>query len=324
MQCITVLSRYKFASAAEEKIIRTFQAPGNFVENFRSLCKIKEDFEGDEILKSIPKGASVPSLGLSNKAVFEEDVINPTKIEKKNREDYQESYFVPMDLKTPPTEEHLMQNTLWVELQKLYGHGYELYAIAASSTGKLIASSCKASTLQHAEIIIWDSEKWKIIQKLSSHKLTVTQIKFSPDNSHLLSVSRDRKWSLFKNNSNQLSSTNFELVATTDKNNGIHSRIIWCCSWSHDGKFFLTGSRDGKVVFWHKVQNDSNSSLGFYASIEVLELKNQSITALAFAQNFWNAVKAEYLVAVGLDTGNINLYCFDGTISSLLSSINQS
>lgn len=67
MSSVAVISRYKFASSAEEKVIRTFEAPRNFVENFARICKITEDGNcGD----SAPKGASVPSLGLSNKAVF--------------------------------------------------------------------------------------------------------------------------------------------------------------------------------------------------------------------------------------------------------------
>lgn len=55
----------------------------------------------------------------------------------------------------PPPEETLMQNTLWPETQKLYGHGFEVYALCATSNGKLLASSCKATSAEHAEIILW-------------------------------------------------------------------------------------------------------------------------------------------------------------------------
>ena len=48
-----------------------------------------------------------------------------------------------------------MQNTLWPEMQKLYGHGYEIYALAATSDGKILASSCRATNEEHAQIIIW-------------------------------------------------------------------------------------------------------------------------------------------------------------------------
>lgn len=57
--------------------------------------------------------------------------------------------------KEPPPEEYLMQNTLWPEVQKLYGHGYEIFAMAATSDGEILASACKATSLQHAEILLW-------------------------------------------------------------------------------------------------------------------------------------------------------------------------
>lgn len=43
-----------------------------------------------------------------------------------------------------------------------------------------------------------DANTWKEMQKLRGHSLTVTQLEFSPDNQFLLSVGRDRRWTLFK------------------------------------------------------------------------------------------------------------------------------
>lgn len=50
MQCITHLSRFQFASAAEEKIVRTFQAPANFIENIRALSDALDDPEAELIM----------------------------------------------------------------------------------------------------------------------------------------------------------------------------------------------------------------------------------------------------------------------------------
>lgn len=50
MQAICKLSRFRFASGAEEKIVRTFQAPANFIENFKNLCNISSE-EIDAIIE---------------------------------------------------------------------------------------------------------------------------------------------------------------------------------------------------------------------------------------------------------------------------------
>lgn len=49
----------------------------------------------------------------------------------------------PFDYTEPPTEEQLLQNTLWPETQKLYGHGYEIFSLACDPSGKILASACK-------------------------------------------------------------------------------------------------------------------------------------------------------------------------------------
>ena len=321
MQCLAVLSRYRFASAAEEKIVRTFQAPGNFVENFRNLVNIENDLEGDEILKTHQKGASVPSLGLSNKAVYLEDLNGQHIDEKKFKDEYPENYFVPITMTVPPTEEYLTQNTLWPELQKLYAHGYEVYSLAATKCGNILASACKATSMEHAEIILWNTCTWKILQRLRSHKLTVTQMKFSFDGNRLLSVSRDRRWTLFQNNPTADNDINFEIVASTDKNNGVHERIIWSCSWSHDDQFFATSSRDGKVAVWNKSKTIKESSLKEYQSVATLDIPSASITAVCFAQQ---NLADNYLLAVGLESGIIHLYRFNGTSFELLQTLDHS
>lgn len=44
----------------------------------------------------------------------------------------------------PPLEEHLAHNTLWPEVLKLYGHGNDLFCVAADPLGHFVASACKA------------------------------------------------------------------------------------------------------------------------------------------------------------------------------------
>ena len=47
----------------------------------------------------------------------------------------------------PPTEENLLQNTLWPETQKLYGHGYEIFAMSCDIKGCILATACKVYVL---------------------------------------------------------------------------------------------------------------------------------------------------------------------------------
>lgn len=61
----------------------------------------------------------------------------------------------------PPLEEHLASNTLWPEIIKLYGHGSDLFALAASPDGAVLASACKAQIVPQAAIWLWDTNTWQ-------------------------------------------------------------------------------------------------------------------------------------------------------------------
>ncbi|KAL0841700.1 hypothetical protein ABMA28_013972 [Loxostege sticticalis] len=305
---LALVNSTTFASAAEEKVIRVFRAPHNFLHNFKSItgAELVDEGAGGEVAG--PEGASVPSLGLSNKAVFSGDAAQP---------DEDDRYFVPVTLFEPPTEETLMQNTLWPEVQKLYGHGYEVFALDASPDGTLLASACKATTAEHAAVLIWETTNWQQIQKLVSHQLTVTQLAFSPDSRQLLSVSRDRRWTLYQRAEG---SNSFAIAASTDKTNGVHSRIIWCCAWAHDSAMFATGSREGKVCVWSKTEAKQESSLNDYALCSS-HVEQNSVTALAFAPLL---LEASRVVAVGLETGVVKIYSFAGAEWSLLHEMSNS
>lgn len=53
LSSIAVISRYRYASGAEEKVIRTFQAPETFIDNFKRICPFTNDTNDKESSKSV-------------------------------------------------------------------------------------------------------------------------------------------------------------------------------------------------------------------------------------------------------------------------------
>ncbi|XP_078357797.1 elongator complex protein 2-like isoform X6 [Oculina patagonica] len=306
MQCLSMLSRYRLASGADEKVLRIFSAPRQFMETFQGLCKVEES---EKMRDSLPVGASVPALGLSNKAVFEGDIDSlrrdledPARPMKSSAFASEEpAPFTPVSLKEPPTEDILHQNTLWPEVQKLYGHGYEIFCVASSPDGSLLASACKASKPEHAALILWDTATWRQICSLPSHALTVTQMAFDHSGQRLLSVSRDRCWSVFKRKMEGEEGPLFRLVARSDKKNQ-HARIIWSCAWTEDDKYFATASRDKKVIMWG---NKDPTKDDWQAASSPLDV-GEPATAVDIAPVLTN--NSRYILAVGTESGCIFLY----------------
>ena len=79
--------------------------------------------------------------GLYKEGFFKPIVLNG--LNKNNKEFHLNNISFIIE---PPFEEHLLQNTLWPEIQKLYGHGYEIISVASNPSGSIIASSCKVNS----------------------------------------------------------------------------------------------------------------------------------------------------------------------------------
>ncbi|XP_072532176.1 elongator complex protein 2 isoform X2 [Salminus brasiliensis] len=315
MQCLATVGRFQFVSGADEKVLRVFRAPRNFVENFANIAGTSlEKLLASTDAANLPEGASTPALGLSNKAVFQGDLATQNTQEEGDNfnsasAQYKESYFQPLSLTEPPTEDHLLQNTLWPEVQKLYGHGFEMFCLASDSTRTVVASACKASKAEHAAILLWSTSSWKQLQALPCHSLTVTQMAFSPDGRMLLAVSRDRTWSLWRRDDPDSLGPRFSLYTHSTKDSAVHTRIIWSCDWSPDNKYFVTSSRDKKVIMWG--HRDSSECVGENNSADVSPCSSvldvgDSATAVAVCPFLLS--DQSYLLAVGLESGQIVLY----------------
>lgn len=295
-----------------------------------------------DVVQGAPQGAAIPALGLSNKPIYQTD--NPTvpKPTHSKSDLYAENHFTPTlltgnyllsyltlpqgfncfnfpYLPAPPTEETLLQNTLWPEIHKLYGHGYELFSMAADPQCKLLVSASKAQKAEHASIIVWDTTDWSLIGKLEAHALTVSQMAFSPDGQKLVSVSRDRNWAVHEKV--QTDEGKFTLKTVAKGSGG--SRILWSCDWSPDSRYFLTGSRDKRIIAWEPVTDDI---LSYRISGQPLECSD-SVTAVAWGPCI--LPNGFYLVAVGLDNGQIQLYTWTPKVSDsipqwkMLANLNQ-
>ncbi|XP_051825717.1 elongator complex protein 2 isoform X2 [Antechinus flavipes] len=326
IKCLAMIGRFQFVSGADEKVLRVFSAPRNFVENFCNITghTVKKLLSG---YNDLPEGATVPALGLSNKAVFQGDITSQSAEEEERfvgvGRQYKDICFQSFKLIEPPTEDHLLQNTLWPEVQKLYGHGYEIFCVACNNSNTVIASACKATKKEHAAIILWSTTSWKQLQNLIFHNLTVTQMAFSPDDKFLLAVSRDRNWSLWKRQekNSQESEPAFSLCAFTERNTSVHKRIIWSCDWSPDSRYFFTGSRDRKVVVWGECNsigtNEESPICDIGPCSSVLDTED-AVTAISISPVL--TLTGRYIVAVGLECGRIDLYTWEKTLQKPLSS----
>ena len=297
INCVTAIDHLTFASGADEKVIRVFQATKSFVKSEQSLTKHEMlDSSADD---KLPIGSMLPALGLTNRAVYE----NGQDISEGNEGDA----HIPVvhDMKEPPQEEILMQSTLWPEIHKLYGHGNELFAIGSSHDRKLMASACKATKSDQAGIILWDiTQDYRLIQSLTGHSLTVTSITFSPCDNYLLSSSRDRTWFLYHRKGDQ-----FEQIAFTNKTNCIHARIIWDVSWSPDSSMFLTVSRDKKAILW-SVNKEGDRVAVEPLKDHVLTL-DHAIMSCDIYGSFIDVYDKRLLCSFGLEDGSVLLYTFD-------------
>lgn len=306
LNCLDSISKSQFISGADEKLLRVFNKPRAVANLLNKLGRNTNDASTDDL----PEAANIPVLGLSNKAITasstEEEVASAISADPlsaanntNNDHDAADSTTIPtkstLDLDHPPFEDHLARHTLWPEHEKLYGHGYEISAVAASQNGSLVATACRASSLDHAVIRLYETKEWREVKPaLTAHSLTVTSLAFSPDDTYLLSTGRDRQWALFSKAG--ADGTAYELVQANPKG---HSRMILDCSWAplSAGPVFATGGRDKSVKVW-RVGGDG--AVECKATIPTFG----PATAVAFALE---AQTDRVVLAYGVEDGGISV-----------------
>lgn len=326
LNCIDSLGGSQFVSGADEKLMRVFDEPKAVAKLLTRLCGISDS---NRVIDAMPDAANMPVLGLSNKAIeaVDDDVeISSSANPEMDREAPDPGTTVrksALEMDHPPFEDSLSRHTLWPETEKLYGHGYEISCLAVSHTGDLVASACKASSVNHAVIRLFETRKWTEIKPpLTAHSLTATRLRFSPDDRHLLSVGRDRQWAVFErergpeigggdnDGSTREAPPGYRLLQANPKG---HTRMILDAAWvpSTDSSLaFATAGRDKAVRIWRREET------GITCITTITEM--QPATALDFLPRLEK--DGRFVLAVGTEAGKISLYFLDPTTLAVSSS----
>lgn len=291
LNCIDTLGPFQFVSGADEKLLRVFNEPKQIAALLNKLTGSKQSPAGD-----LPDTAEIPVLGLSNKAQGDEAPVEEE--EDEGNEPSGVARSTPADAlvgDSPPLEDQLSRYTLWPEHEKLYGHGYEISAVAVSHDRKLIATACKATSVDHAVIRLYDTSDWHEIKpSLAAHSLTATDLAFSDDDQYLLSVGRDRQWAVFARSDQD--PTTYTSYTSNPKG---HSRMILGAAWAPATTeyVFATAGRDKSVKVWQKSDNT------FVCKTTV------ALTSPVSAISFLPAIyKNSFLLAAGEDSGAISIH----------------
>lgn len=312
LNCIDSLGASQFVSGADEKLMRVFGEPKTVANLLNRLGGIGSDAQTQ--IEAMPDAANMPVLGLSNKAVDAVDddqdmapvnpekdhnAVDPATVVRKSA----------LDMDHPPFEDSLSRDTLWPEIEKLYGHGYEISCLAVSHDGKLIASACKASSINHAVIRLFETERWTEIRPpLTAHSLTTTRLRFSSDDQYLLSVGRDRQWAVFERDAGD--AKKYDLAQADPKG---HSRMILDAAWApgEEQRAFATAGRDKQVKIWARKDGQEGSKFSLATTIK----EQHPVTAVDFLQQ---RTKTDKLVlALGTEAGKISICILKQTDLSL-------
>ena len=305
LNCVDTFGQSQFISGADEKLLRVFDEPKSVADILERLCGISIS------LQQMPDAASIPVLGLSNKAVElfdEEDLI--ADVETNKREAPELAFNIRksnLSSDHPPLEDQLARQTLWPEREKLYGHGYEISTVAASHDGSVVATACKASSIEYAMIRLYDTREWhEVGAPMVVHSLTVTCLRFSDDDKFLLSVGRDRRLAVFARDGN-----NPQAYTLQCQNPKAHSRMILGAAWAPPcaGRSFATAGRDKVMKLWGL----QGPNLHCKATISA----SSSVTSIDFSPV---RVGNMLLLAAGTETGGLFLYSLDASTLSMQTS----
>lgn len=293
LNCLDTIGHTQFVSGGDEKLLRVFDEPRATAGLLQTLCKIRTLGR-----KEMPEAAEIPVLGLSNKAIEQKEFEEHDISDVRDKQGLENSLMIVSEntiSATPISEDRLSRHTLWPETEKLYGHGYEISAVACSHDGFIVATACKASSIEHAVIRLYSTQNWREVKpSLAAHSLTVTCLRFSSDDRYLLSVGRDRQWVVF-----EVEEPGSEVYHTKYTNSKGHSRTILAASWAplQAGVVFATAGRDKMTRLWKQKLDGIDCSAAIAAS--------SPVTAVDILPKCLNG---SIIVASGIESGEVSVY----------------
>ncbi|ERS95723.1 hypothetical protein HMPREF1624_07798 [Sporothrix schenckii ATCC 58251] len=334
LNCIDSLGASQFVSGADEKLMRVFHEPKTVARLLARLTG-RSSGDGETGVDALPDAANMPVLGLSNKAVDEEVVVDS----EARAEDANATTGDAAAGDGPPPEDVLARNTLWPETEKLYGHGYEISCLAVSHDGRLVASACRASSLNHAVVRLFETApRWTEVRPpLATHTLTVTRLRFSADDRYLLSVGRDRQWAVFErqpssaaggDGDEQKEKGDTPATYTLLQNNSkAHTRMVLDCAWAppvpstsnatghrNGHSVFATAGRDKNVKVWASSDGETGRSLSFALATTIPQ--EHPVTAVDFLWRPTTTTTATsststLTLAIGTEAGRLSIVSLD-------------
>ncbi len=127
----------------------------------------------------------------------------------------------------------------------LSGHATAVWAVDASSDGKLVATAGYDGMVK-----LWDMQSRKLKADLNQHKGWVRSLAFSPDGSQLVTAGEDGNVIVWSTSSGKAVTT---VVA--------HKGPVTAITFSSDGKTFVTGGGDNLVKIWNALDGKEIKSL---------------------------------------------------------------
>ncbi|CAD6444726.1 3f01e09e-0372-41c3-ac7e-2cebb502f05e [Sclerotinia trifoliorum] len=130
-------------------------------------------------------------------------------------------------------------------------------SVAISPDAKYVAAGCLDNLIR-----IWDAVSGDLVVLFKGHKDAVFSVAFAPNNKHLVSASLDKTtkmWELAPRKGEHPNNTSesSRCIKTFEG----HKKFALSATFTPDGKWILSGSKDNEIQFWNVETGESQLTL---------------------------------------------------------------